>query len=48
MSLNTKVTSVSPLNFNQLFAEFLQIEVSTVEQHVPLKIVSAAMTSGDY
>jgi len=37
MSLNTQLKSVSPLNFNQLFAKFLQTVEGTVEQHVPLK-----------
>jgi len=37
MSLNTQLKSVSPLNFNQLFAKFLQTVEGTVEQHAPLK-----------
>jgi len=37
MSLNTELKSVSLLNFNQLFAKFLQAVEGTVEQHAPLK-----------
>jgi len=37
MSLNTQLKSVLPLNFNQLFAKFLQSVEGTVEQHAPLK-----------
>jgi len=39
MILNTQLKSVSPLNFNQLFAEFLQTVEGIIELHAPLKKV---------